>query len=198
MSDFEKKMDDYKELMKSLLSKKRFTHCLNVADMCKKLAQINNFDTEKAYMAGLLHDIKKEETPEAMKSMAILSNMNVSDIEEQTPALWHALASAYYVRKTLKITDEDVLNAIRYHTVGRAEMSTLEKIVYLGDLTSIDRSYKDVEKYRKMSLADLDNGMYNAVKWSIEETMGKGGLIPACTFEGYNFYTTIEKSKAKG
>lgn len=189
MSDYTEIYSEYVQLLKSSLSKKRFTHSMNVAQICTELAQKHGADEEKAFLAGLLHDIKKEETPNAMKSLAILSGMDISKEETMTPALWHAPAGAYYIEKNLKITDEDILNAVRYHTAGRDNMSTLEKIVYLGDLTSADRSYKDVEKYRKAAFSDLDNAMYFALKYSIEETLGKCGLVPPCTIRGYNFYT---------
>lgn len=192
---YAEKYADYVKMLKNTLSKKRFTHSMNVASMCLALAKKHGGDEEKAYLAGLLHDIKKEETPNAMKSRAILSNMDVSDEELYTPALWHAPAGAYHISKNLGIKDIDILNAVRYHTAGRADMSMLEKIVYLGDLTSADRSYKDVEKYREMSFENLDNAMYNALKYSIGETLGKGGLIPPCTIAGYNFYTRIMKAE---
>ena len=102
---------------------------MNVASMCLALAKKHGGDEEKAYLAGLLHDIKKEETPNAMKSQAILSNMDVSDEELYTPALWHAPAGAYHISKNLGIKDIDILNAVRYHTAGRADMSMLEMIV---------------------------------------------------------------------
>ena len=154
---YAEKYANYVKLLKDTLSKKRFTHSVNVAAMCLALAKKHGGDEEKAYLAGLLHDIKKEETPNAMKSQAILSNMD--------------------------------------HTAGRADMSLLEKIVYLGDLTSADRSYKDVEKYREMSFENLDNAMYNALKYSIGETLGKGGVIPPCTIAGYNFYTKLMRAR---
>ena len=151
---YAEKYADYVKMLKNTLSKKRFTHSMNVASMCLALAKKHGGDEEKAYLAGLLHDIKKEETPNAMKSQAILSNMDVSDEELYTPALWHAPAGAYHISKNLGIKDIDILNAVRYHTAGRADMSMLEKIVYLGDLTSADRSYKYVEKYREMRGSD--------------------------------------------
>lgn len=189
---------DYTELIRSTLSKKRFTHSVNVADMCFRLATVHGADTVKAYTAGILHDIKKEEMPVAMKKLVILSDLNVHRIEIETPALWHSIAGAAYIRDTLKISDPDIINSVRYHTVGRAEMSVLEKIVYLGDLVSADRTYKDVEKFRSLSVEDLDNAMFEAVKWSIEDTMSKGGKIPPTTFEAYNYYidfSTERKNK---
>ena len=91
---YAEKYADYVKMLKNTLSKKRFTHSMNVASMCLALAKKHGGDEEKAYLAGLLHDIKKEETPNAMKSQAILSNMDVSDEELYTPALWQRQTSS--------------------------------------------------------------------------------------------------------
>lgn len=197
IKDYEEKYSGYIELLKQTLSKKRFTHSMNVAEMCYELAVKHGEDTEKAYLAGLLHDIKKEETPNAQKSLAVLSGMDVSAEELETPALWHGPAAAYHLKTKLDITDEDILLSVRYHTAGNADMSRLQKIVYLGDLVSADRSYKDVEKYRKYSFDDLDGGMYHALKYSVGDTLSKGGLVPPCTINAYNFYTRIYNTKIK-
>ena len=197
IKDYEEKYSGYIDILKEVLSKKRFTHSVNVAEMCYELAKKHGDDTEKAYLAGLLHDIKKEETPNAQKSLAVLSDMDVSPEELETPALWHGPAAAYYLKTKLMITDEDILFAVRYHTAGNADMSKLQKIVYLGDLVSADRSYKDVEKYRKYSFDDLDSAMYHALKYSVGETLGKGGLVPPGTINAYNFYTRIYNAKNK-
>lgn len=184
---------EYKALIKSMLSKKRYNHCCNVADMCKKLAEKNGADPEKAYTAGLLHDIRKEVDPEIMKEEVLKSGFAADYAELMSKPLWHAIASAYYCRTELKIEDEDMLNAIRYHTVGRAEMSLLEKIVYLGDLVSAERDFKDVEKYRRLVLDDLDNAMFQVMKWSIPNTIEKGGRIPVSSIEAYNYYMQFKK-----
>ena len=197
IKDYEEKYSGYIDILREVLSKKRFTHSMNVAEMCYELAIKHGGDTEKSYLAGLLHDIKKEETPNAQKSLAVLSDMAVSAEELETPALWHGPAAAYYLKAKLNITDEDILLAVRYHTAGNADMSTLQKIVYLGDLVSADRTYKDIEKYRKYSFDDLDGGMYHALKYSVGETLSKRGLVPPCTISAYNFYTKVYNNKNK-
>ena len=108
---------------------------------------------------------------------------------------WHGIAATYYVRDILGITDEDILNSIRFHTVGRADMSKLEKIVYLGDLVSAERSYPDVEKYRKYAMEDLDKGMYKALEWLVPDFVEKGRMIPVSTIEAYNCYLKAVKGK---
>ncbi len=187
------KQKEYKALIKSMLSKKRYNHCCNVADMCRKLAEKNGEDPEKAFTAGLLHDIHKEIDPDIMKKEVLESGFEVDPVEIESKPLWHAIASAHYCRTELGITDEDMLNAIRYHTVGRAEMSTLEKIVYLGDLVSAERDFKDVEKYRKYVLDDLDNAMFQVMKWSIPNTIEKGSKIPVSSLNAYNYYMQFKK-----
>jgi len=184
---------DYKALIKGMMGKKRYTHSCNVADMCVRLAEIFGEDSNKAYIAGILHDIRKEAPPEEMKNEMLSSGYYVDPAELATKGTWHGIAGAYYVKTVLKIEDEDILNAIRFHTVGRAEMSRLEKIVYLGDLVSAERDFKDVEKYRKYALADLDNGMFQALKWSIPSLVNKGGKIPISTVEAYNYYMSFKK-----
>lgn len=187
--------DDYKELVKSMMGKKRFVHSCNVADMCVKLAEIHGGDTEKAYLAGILHDIRKEIDYEILEKELILSGYYVDPVEFASKKTWHGIAAAYYVRDVLGINDIDVLNSIRFHTVGRADMSKLEKIVYLGDLVSAERNYPDVEKYRKYAFESLDFGMYKALEWLIPDFIENGRKIPVSTIEAYNYYLDAIKEK---
>ena len=76
-------------------------------------------------------------------------------------------------------------------------MTRLEEIVYLGDLVSADRSYKDVDKMRKAVYSDLNGAMLEAFNFSIKNVVKKGGLLPVCTVEGYNFYTRLLKEDKK-
>lgn len=190
-------MTDYKALIKEMMGKKRYNHSCNVADMCVKLADIFGEDKQKAYLAGILHDIRKEASPEELKNEMELSGYYIDPAERLSKGTWHGIAGAYYVKNTLKIEDEDILNAIRFHTVGRAEMSRLEKIVYLGDLVSAERDFKDVEKYRRYALENLDNGMFQALKWTIPNLVEKGGRIPLSTVEAYNYYMGLKKDNRK-
>lgn len=178
----------YVKLVKKTLSEKRAIHSRNVADMCFRLAAVHGEDPEKAYAAGILHDIRKEAPPNVIRNETLVSGFAPDPVELVTPQLWHAVAGAYFAKNNLHIKNRDILNAIRFHTIGRAEMSKLEKIVYLGDLTAKDRSYPDVEKYRKYAFDNLDDAIFHAVRWSIQNTLSKGGKIPVYTFEAYNYY----------
>jgi len=187
--------DEYKDLIKGMMGKKRYTHSCNVADMCVKLAEIYGEDVKKAYTAGILHDCRKEADADVQRSEMMASGYYVDPAELDSKSTWHGIAGAYYVREKLGRNDKDILNAIRYHTVGHAAMTRLEKIVYLGDLVSAERDFPDVEKYRAYAMRDLDDAMYRALKWSIGNLSENGRKIPVCTIEAYNYY--IDKKLKK-
>ena len=186
-------MNKYEKIIKPLMGAKRYNHSVNVAEMAVTLAEKFGCDVDKAYTAAILHDCQKEIDPDLMLKEAKESGFYVDPVELDCPKLWHAIAGAYYVKNVLKITDEDILNAIRFHTVGRADMSDIEKIVFLADTVSMERDFEDVSKYRKIVLDDLDNGMFMVLRWSITKTVGKMGSIPMCTLEAYNYYSKFKK-----
>lgn len=186
--------EDYKALIKGMMGKKRYVHSCCVADMCVRLAEIFGEDKEKAYTAGILHDIRKEAEAPVQEKEMLSAGCFVDKAELEARSTWHGIAGAYYVKNVLGIEDNDIFNAIRFHTVGRAHMSKLEKIVYLADLVSEDRDFPDVEKYRSYALKSLENGMYQALKWLIPDLVSSGKKIPVSTTEAYNYYM----DKAKG
>ncbi|MBQ3160755.1 MAG: bis(5'-nucleosyl)-tetraphosphatase (symmetrical) YqeK [Oscillospiraceae bacterium] len=184
------------DILEIRLSKKRFQHSLNVAEEARKLAEKFDYaDKEKAYITGLLHDICKEIPKEEQLEMVKKSKLNVSEVELCTPPLFHAVAGAWYAENVLNIHDDDMLNAVRYHTVGRANMSKLEKIIYLADLISADRNYKDVNKMRKLAFQSLDKAMLEALKFSVTDVVAKGSMLPYHTIEAYNHYITEKKKE---
>lgn len=188
-------LNDIKDILKIRLSKKRYTHSLNVADAAEKLAEKYGADKEKAYLAGLVHDICKEAPREEQLKMAISCGRDFTVTEQKIPPLYHAAAGAWYCEHILHICDEDILNAVRYHTAGRAEMSLLEQVIYLADLISEDRSYKDVNKMRKLAFSDLNEAMLEAVRFSVSDVIAKGSLIPESSCAAYNYYAEMFRNK---
>ncbi len=168
---------------------------MNVADECRKLAEKYGEDPDKAYYAGLLHDVCKEMPDADQKALVEKSGFAVCREELETRSLWHGIAGAYFVKEQFGVEDIDIINAIRFHTVGRAGMSRLEEIVYLGDLVSAERDYKDVDKMRKLVYTDLNEAMLYALVFSIKSVIKKGGVIPPCTVDAYNFYTRLQKEE---
>ena len=125
----------------------------------------------------------------------------VSDTEWLCKPVWHGIAAASYMHAELSIEDAEVLGAARWHTVGKANMTRLEEIVYMADLISAERTYRDVDRFRKMAQNDLDKAMLCAFEYAIESVMKKQTPLPVSTVEAYNYYLariaarTEEKSK---
>lgn len=189
------KTEKIKEYLKDNLSKKRYTHSMNVADAAEELAELYGENKERAYFAGMAHDIAKELPREEQHRLAARCKLNVSEIELNSSPLLHAVAGAQLLLERFGIEDEEILLAVRYHTVAAGGMSRLAQIVYLADLISEDRDYKDVKKMRKHAHSSLEKGMYEALKFSVEDSADKGNTIPVATIEAYNEFVMKMKEK---
>lgn len=184
MTDSERK--DYEKKLRERLTEERFRHCQNVAAEAVRLAQIHGGDVEKAELAGLLHDIMKQEKSDVQLKYVRKINKRPSVILLSIPKLWHAPAGAAYLEHELKIRDKDVINAVRYHTTGREGMSLLEKIIYIADYTSAERKYNGVDKMRELAERDLTAAMQMALSYTIQRHADGGKLIHPDTFKAYN------------
>lgn len=168
-------IDKLRKKVEEKLSAKRFKHVLGVEEMCVILAEKNGADIEKARTAALLHDYMKETNIEVLKEMC----KDVPEIKgyETLLEILHGFAGAMAAEKEFGIKDTDILNAIKYHTIGRENMSLLEKIVYIGDAVEMGRNYPCVDEIRKETLKDLDSGIIMEVNRKIEYLKEKGGII---------------------
>ncbi len=177
---------EYVELIEQRLSPKRFLHSMNVAKECVKLAEKYGGDKEKAYLAGVLHDIMKEEKPEMQLQTMLQSGIMIDTVTRNARPLWHAKAGAAYCQSVLKIQDEDILNAISYHTTARADMSQLEKVLYLADYIGEERDYPDVDIMRRETWESMERGMEYALVYSICDLAKRNKAIHKDTVEAYN------------
>ena len=168
--------NELKEIVKSKMSLKRFTHTLGVVEMSEKLAKIYNANIEKCKVAALLHDICKEMNMEYIKNICknnFINELSEEDLENNE--ILHGFAGAYYVKNELGINDKEILNAIKYHTVGAKDMTLLEKIVYIADAIEYGRNYPSVVEIREETFKNLDKGILMEIehKEKYLESIGK-------------------------
>lgn len=157
-----------KEKLCGMLNEKRYIHSINVAKEAYKLAKQYNADEEKAYYAGLLHDCAKDIPLE--KQFELIDKYNEYEIMEdelEFSKVIHALCGPIVAKKEFNVEDKEILDAIRYHTLGSINMTMLDKIIYIADLISEDRLYTGVEKLRELSYENIDK----AIIMSIENTI---------------------------
>jgi nicotinate-nucleotide adenylyltransferase len=164
----EKTKAEYLSLLLTRLNEKRFIHSLNVADAAVTLARRFGADEEKAYLAGLLHDITKNETDENQLQIMESGGIILSMTQRNNPKLWHAMSGMIYLRDTLGIKDEEILGAVRWHTTGKADMTLLEKVVFIADYISDERDYPDVDVMRHLAEVSLDAAALYALKYSLK------------------------------
>ena len=148
-----------RRLAKRTLSDKRYTHTLNVKKLAVKLAKQYGADPDKAALAALLHDIAKER-PKAELLQILQDNAIIAKGAAQRPVpVWHGICAALLAQHRWGVQDEEVLSAIANHTAGKPGMSRLDKIIYLADMCSAERSYPEVDWLRALLAQDLDRAM---------------------------------------
>ena len=178
--------EQYKAIIRQRLGDYRYHHSLCVADEAKRLAERYGADEKKAYTAGLLHDIMKD--TDRKSQLQILADFGIllDEVEQQVDKLWHAKVGAAFIEHILQVTDRAILDAVRYHTTGRAGMSLLEKIVFVADFTSADRRYPDVDEVRRLSDISLEETMIYTIDYTIRDLLNKGQAIHPDTLAAYN------------
>lgn len=185
---FENKVESYKALLHYRLSERRYIHSLCVADCARQLAQQYGDNPRKAYIVGLLHDVMRDESAEKQLNFLQKAGIMVSPLEQNAPALYHAMAGAVYCKEVLGIEDELLLDAIRYHTTARGQMTRLDKLLFVADLVSEDRSYPDVEVTRALAWQSLDAALLYGLAFTVKHLKEKGVPVHSDTIDAYNHF----------
>ena len=160
--------DRYIELLRGKLDERRFVHSLNVADSSEELALKYGADPVKARTAGLLHDLYKNSGRDEVFALFEKYGFVPDPVTESQHKLWHACAGALAAEHEFALAP-DVVDAIRYHTTGRAGMSLLEKCVFIADFISADRDYPGVDRVRVKAALGLEEAMKEGLQFTIAE-----------------------------
>jgi len=174
------------ELIRSRLKPDRFEHSLNVAVSARELAQRFGGDEDKAYTAGLLHDVMKNASHIQQLEVMQKAGIIPTKTELANTKLWHAMAGAAYIKTEMGIDDEEIILAVRYHTTGRAGMTLLEKIVYLADFISAERNYPGVEEMRKLCEKSMDDAIIYALDFCIPNLVKSRRVVHPDSIDLYN------------
>lgn len=161
--------DELLDWLKKNLSEKRYIHSIGTAECARDLAVKFNLNSDKAYMAGLLHDCAKCFSNEKLLEI-INDNLNVEKMELMNYKTLHAPVSAFIAKRDFGVEDEEILSAIRWHTLGKINMSDFEKIIFLSD--KIEPKTRDKEYLEEVrSSLDEENGLNKAMLKCYKETI---------------------------
>lgn len=167
--NYRKEIEKY---VRSHLSDKRWNHTVNVVSEAEKLCQMYGGDMEKCVTAAIFHDVVKELLNEELN--ALVRKFGFDEKYIDSPNLSHGKIAAALLKHEWGIDDEDIINAVSYHTTGRAGMSKTEKIVFIADAIEPTRVYNGVEAIRKATYEDLDRGCLKSLTDTVEHLKEKG------------------------
>lgn len=162
--------------MERTLPRKRYVHTLGVAYLAASIAMAYNKNYEKAMIAGLLHDCAKCLPEEEILKQCLKKGLPVSDLERRQPYLLHGRLGAWYAQHKYGVKDEKILDAIRFHTTGRPDMSFMEKNIYLSDYIEIGRTQPivpDLKELRRLAFEDINLAVYYTAKNTVEYLLQK-------------------------
>lgn len=182
---------NYKDVeykLKEMLPERRLKHSMNVSQCAVKLSEIYGYDMEKAKLAGLIHDCAKYFNDDQVEDSIKKFNIELDSLEENNISLSHSVIGSYVIQETFNIKDEDIINAVRYHTTGRENMSILEKIIYMADLIEEGRKFPLVDKLRELAYnGSLDEALLLSFNNTIKFVMDNNQLIHPRTVSARNY-----------
>ncbi len=179
------------KILKPRVTKDRYRHSCNVAHRAGILGEIHGEDVHKLRVAGMLHDICKNTDHNILTEIIEASDIDTDIDFLVSKNLLHSYAGAEFVKNELGINDEDILGAIRYHTSARRHMTKFEKIIYLADLTSIDRDYCDVHYMRGLSETNLDKAMLYSLEYIVKRLRTDGEPVCNATISALLEYRNL-------
>ena len=195
-----KKTDDViKKLTKAMdevQTGKRFQHTLGVAFTSAAMAMRFDVPMLDAQIAGLLHDCAKCLSDEKLIKICEKNDISMTEVERKNPYLLHGKVGAFLANTEYEVEDQDILNAITYHTTGRPEMSALEKIVFIADYIEPSRKVQPgLDEVRKLAFMDLDAAVIRILHDTLTYLQGKSVEIDPMTQETYEYYLKEIKEK---
>ncbi|MGM0844167.1 MAG: bis(5'-nucleosyl)-tetraphosphatase (symmetrical) YqeK [Bacillota bacterium] len=173
------------QLVKAQLTEHRYHHTLGVVETAIDLAQRYNVDQYKAEMAAIFHDYAKFRPKEEMKEIIETKGMD-KRLLEYNAELWHAPVGAFLVKKEAGVMDEEILDAIRFHTSGRPGMTMLEKVIYLADYIEPGRHFPGVDEVRELAKDNLEQALIISIRNTIMFLMKKNQAVFPDTFHTFN------------
>lgn len=175
--------DFFVQLLKERVTAERLAHCFRVEETAIELARRYGVDPAKAGLAGLLHDLTKDS-----------DNIKLAEkygIICDTPKTLHGHTAAAYLKSKGYVDDDEVLEAIRWHTTGRAGMTMLDKVIYVADGTEPAREFPGVEDARKYAFENIDKAVLMGLKISLLKIVHRRSIIDNYSVEAYNYYRKL-------
>lgn len=177
--------------LKATLKPERYEHSVGVMETAAVLAARFGADIQKTKIAGILHDCAKNIAPEESYRLCETYGLTLDAVTQRSYKMVHQYLGAELAREEYGVTDEEILNAIRCHTTGKADMTLLDKILYLADFTEPNRDkepFAGLGELRDLCKTDIDDAMRFALEISIKSIADRGLLMHLDTVHAWNWF----------
>lgn len=189
IAKMQKKLQNYIDEM-------RYIHTQGVMYTAAALAMCYGEDLERAQVAGLLHDCAKCIPNDEKLKLCRENDIPVSDTEKEAPFLLHARLGAFIAQEKYGIKDQEILDAIAWHTVGRPEMTMLEKIIFLADYIEPNRTKApNLDQIRKEAFRNIDFAVYLTMRDTLSYLKEEKAKLDNQTIVAYNYYRDLIENK---
>ena len=182
------RLDDF---VKVRTTEKRYRHIQGVVETAVALAEKYGVDVESADIAALFHDACKNLDIDEMNML--VEKYGIGDVYIDKPQLAHSKLAAAILKDEFGVEDQDILNAISYHTTGRAGMSLLEKIIYVSDATEPNRTYADAKRLNHLAFWDLDRACLEVAEWSVKIITEEGKYLDQDSVRARDWFADMLK-----
>ncbi len=183
-----------RDSMKQVLYPSRYLHSIGVEEVARDMAVIFGYEEEKAAIAGILHDCAKYLTDDQLLEQCMTYQLEVSEVEKKCPYLLHGKVGAVFAREKYGITEEEILNAIVYHTTGRPEMTLPEKIIFTADyIEPYRKPLPRIEEIRKAAYTDIDSGVLLILENMLSYLHKTASVIDPMTEDTLSYYQALLK-----
>lgn len=186
--------ENYLAAIKPRMPERRYIHTIGVMETAIQLAERYDEDAKKAETVAILHDIAKYAEIEWMEQIVRDQNLDQRLLGWGSELL-HGPVGAFIAESEFGITDEDMLNSIRFHTTGRAGMSKLEKILFVADMIEPNRNFDGVERLRKKAQKNLDKAVSACIRHTLSFLIDTKQAIYPVSIECYNDMMKREESE---
>ncbi|MBM9577644.1 bis(5'-nucleosyl)-tetraphosphatase (symmetrical) YqeK [Leptospira sp. 201903070] len=186
-SELEAKIQEFKRIVPTEITITRWEHSLKVAEIAKELAIIHSKEeAELAYLAGIVHDITKQKTPEF--HLTLFRKTGQETLEQLPSAAWHAYSAAIYLKSQYDLKNESVLSAVRNHTLGASTPGPLDLILYAADFLGSDYAEKNplYSEWREQARKNLYLGVLCKAKNTMQDLISENKKIHPGTVATYN------------
>ena len=191
-------LDEIRPRVRNTVDDDTWGHVLRTAELARELAQVHGVDPDRAEAAAFLHDIADHYSERDLAVLVERYQIELSLIEARVPALAHGKVGAEILRHEWGITDEELLDAVRFHISGSTTMGKLAKVLFLADKLEPERDkfYRDLDPIRELARIDLDQAVGKLYAWRVSDLRTRGAPIHEDLGEAINAITERTRASA--